>query len=181
MDISVQPTPNPRTVKFLPGMKVSEVPVDFVTAPANDTLLQEIFDVYGVTGVHFGDVFVSVTVEDADLWDEARPLIMIALENGLQKFEAHKFFSDNAGNAASEDDSEITVRIKEVIENYVRPSVANDGGDIVFGSFDQKTGLLKLSMRGACSGCPSSSATLQMGIQNLMNHFVPEVLEIESF
>lgn len=181
MTIFTENTPNPRTLKFLPGHALSAVPLDFVTAPADDALLQEIFDIYGVTGVHIGDVFVAVTVEESSMWSEAKTEVIKALEQGLPDYDAGKYQNEKSANIVSEQDNEIVTRIKSVIETYVRPSVASDGGDIVFGSFDETTGLLRLSMRGACSGCPSSTATLKMGIQNLMNHFAPEVRDIESF
>jgi Fe-S cluster biogenesis protein NfuA len=181
MMIFTEPTPNPRTIKFLPGARVSAVPLDFVTAPADDALLQEIFDIYGVTGVHIGDAFISVTVEEPLVWPDAEQAVIRALEGGLSAFDASKYDNEKSANNVSEQDTETVVRIKDVIETYVRPSVANDGGDIVFGSFDENTGLLRLSMRGACAGCPSSTATLKMGIQNLMSHFAPEVRDIESF
>lgn len=181
MMILTERTPNPRTLKFIPGIAISSTPLDFVTAPADDVLLQELFDIYGVTGVHIGDTFVSVTVEESTIWAEAEDTVSEALKANLPHFDSQKYLSLEAKNATSEVDTEIVSRIKDVIEQYVRPAVANDGGDIVFGSFDEETGSLRLSMHGACSGCPSSTATLQMGIQNLMNHFVPEVQNIESF
>jgi Fe-S cluster biogenesis protein NfuA len=181
MVIFVEPTPNPRTKKFLPGFSISPVPLDFVTAPADDPLLQEIFDIYGVTGIHVGDVFIAVTVEDPSMWPDAINSVTSALKEGLKTFNSSKYHTEKSANNVTDQDTEIVTRIKDVIETYVRPSVANDGGDIVFGSFDENTGLLRLSMRGACSGCPSSTATLKLGIQNLMSHFAPEVRAIESF
>lgn len=181
MTIFTEPTPNPRTIKFLPGPSISSIPLDFVTAPADDALLQEIFDIYGVTGVHIGDVFIAVTVEEPSMWPDVEQAVTSALEESFSGFNASKYHKEKSANSASEQDTEIVTRIKGVIETYVRPSVANDGGDIVFGAFDENTGLLRLSMRGACSGCPSSTATLKMGIQNLMSHFAPEVRNIESF
>lgn len=181
MSIFTEPTPNPRTIKFIPETRLSEVPLDFVTAPADDALLQSIFDIYGVTGVHIGDTFISITVENPSLWEEVKPLVRTALTDGLSSFSPSKYHAKETANDVAEGDTETVTRIKEVLETYVRPSVANDGGDIVFGSFEENTGLLRLSMRGACSGCPSSTATLKMGIQNLLNHLVPEVREIESF
>jgi Fe-S cluster biogenesis protein NfuA len=168
-------------MKFVPGSRLSSVPLDFVTAPADDPLLQEIFDIYSVTGVHVGDTFVAVTVEEPSMWEEAKHAVRKVLVDGLPAFNAAKYHGEKSENDVSDGDTETVTRIKEVIETYVRPAVANDGGDIVFGSFDEKTGLLRLSMRGACSGCPSSTATLKMGIQNLLSHFAPEVREIESF
>lgn len=181
MSIFTEPTPNPRTIKFVPETRLSDVPLDFVTAPADDPLLQGIFDIYGVTGVHVGDTFMSITVEHPSLWEEVKPLVRAVLTNGLSNFDPSKYHAKENANDVTDGDTETITRIKEVLETYVRPSVANDGGDIVFGSFDDETGLLRLSMRGACSGCPSSTATLKMGIQNLLNHLVPEVREIESF
>lgn len=181
MNIFTESTPNPRTIKFLPGCSISTIPLDFVTAPADDVLLQEIFDIYGVTGVHIGDAFIAVTVEDSSKWPDVKQGVISALKDGLSSFNAEKYHNEKSANLVSEQDTEVVRRIKDVIESYVRPSVANDGGDIVFGSFDDGTGLLRLSMRGACSGCPSSTATLKMGIQNLMNRLAPEVRAIESF
>jgi Fe-S cluster biogenesis protein NfuA len=181
MTIVTERTPNPRTLKFIPGRIISPSPLDFVTAPADDAFLQEVFDIYGVTGVHIGDTFISVTVDDATLWSETEEVVVNVLTENLDQFDCKKYLTADTPSETAQEDTEVITRIKDVIEQYVRPSVANDGGDIVFGSFDEDTGLLRLSMRGACSGCPSSTATLQMGIQNLMSHFVPEVQSIESF
>ena len=188
MFIQTESTPNPATLKFLPGQSVMESgTADFPAPVGEDTspLAARIFGVAGVNGVFLGNDFVTVT-KSADVeWDHVKPAILGAImehfmsggplmTDGSDAGED----SDGAGEFFSEDDAETVEIIKDLIETRVRPAVANDGGDITFRGF--RDGIVYLNMRGACSGCPSSTATLKHGIQNLLKHFVPEVVDVEA-
>ena len=178
MFIQTEDTPNPATVKFLPGQTVLEKGTaefragdDLSTSP----LAKRLFDVQGVSGVFFGTDFVSVSkAEDTD-WSMLKPMVLASL---MQHFSMGEPVMTGAQktNAPSDDDDEIVVQIKELIETRVRPAVMQDGGDIVFDRFDE--GIVFLQMQGACAGCPSSTATLKVGIENMLKHYVPEVLEV---
>ncbi|MCT8161237.1 NifU family protein [Pseudoruegeria sp. SHC-113] len=181
MFIQTESTPNPATLKFLPGQTVLEAgTADFPTADAagSSPLAQRIFAVPGVTGVFFGNDFVTVTKGDATEWDHVKPAILGAImehyQSGAAVMEGE---SAAAGHAAHDGpDSEIVDQIKELLDTRVRPAVAQDGGDITFHGFDR--GIVYLHMQGACAGCPSSTLTLKMGIENLLRHYIPEVLEV---
>lgn len=189
MFIQTETTPNPATLKFLPGRIVLEDGVaefrDKEDAIRRSPLAAKLFTIPGVKGVFFGYDFITVTKEDSE-WQHLKPAIlgtimehfmsdspvMAALENnGPDVPVGEEFFS--------EADKEIVETIKELIETRVRPAVANDGGDITFRGFER--GVVYLNMRGACSGCPASTATLKHGIENLLRHFVPEVLGVEEY
>lgn len=191
MFIQTQPTPNPATLKFLPGQDVSpSTPYEFTTREeaAASPLASALFGVNGVTGVFFGADFVSITKdEDAD-WSMVKPQALAAI---MDHFVSCAPLLADAGHGAQapegEDDivydgetAEIVAEIKELIATRVRPAVANDGGDIIFKRFDAGTGIVYLSMRGACSGCPSSALTLKSGVENLLRHYVPEVTAVEA-
>jgi Fe-S cluster biogenesis protein NfuA len=182
MFIQTEATPNPATLKFLPGRPVLETgTLDLRDAAeaAQSPLAERLFGINGVSGVFFGSDFITVT-KDAGEWQQLKPMILGAI--------MEHFMSDapllNADSAATDDgeeffdaaDAETVATIKELIETRVRPAVANDGGDITFKGF--KDGVVYLNMKGSCSGCPSSTATLQHGIQNLLRHFVPDVTEV---
>jgi len=182
MFIQTEATPNPATLKFLPGQQVLETgTADF---PSSDTaapspLASRIFGVDGVAGVFLGTDFVTVTKADAVEWDHVKPAILGAIMEHFQS-GAPVMDGDGAagGHAAHEDgaDSEIVGQIKELLDTRVRPAVAQDGGDITFHGFDR--GIVYLHMQGACAGCPSSTITLKMGIENLLRHYIPEVVEV---
>lgn len=191
MFIQTQPTPNPATLKFLPGQDVSpSTPYEFASAgeASASPLAAALFGVTGVTGVFFGSDFVSITKdEDAD-WAVVKPQALAAIMDhfvsGAPLLADH---ASSAGPSDGEDDivyegetAEIVAEIKELIATRVRPAVANDGGDIIFKRFDAGTGIVYLSMRGACSGCPSSAMTLKSGVENLLRHYVPEVTAVEA-
>jgi NFU1 iron-sulfur cluster scaffold homolog, mitochondrial len=191
MFIQTQPTPNPATLKFLPGQDVSpSTPYEFTTREeaAASPLASALFGVNGVTGVFFGADFVSITKdEDAD-WSVVKPQALAAIMDHF--VSGAPLLADAAPGAQApdgEDDivydgetAEIVAEIKELIATRVRPAVANDGGDIIFRRFDAGTGIVYLSMRGACSGCPSSALTLKSGVENLLRHYVPEVTAVEA-
>ncbi len=181
MFIQTENTPNPATVKFIPGVKVMTSGVaEFEDAQKAKTspLAERLFDVRGVQSVFFGYDFVSVTKLDAVEWPTIKGQVLSAI---MQHFSmGEPLFHGDAG-AEEEDDSlldEISKQIKELIDTRVRPAVAQDGGDIVFEKFDK--GIVFLKMRGACSGCPSSTMTLKNGVENMLRHYVPEVLEVRQ-
>jgi Fe-S cluster biogenesis protein NfuA len=186
MFIQTEATPNPATLKFIPGRIVSDgSPVEFASreAASRSPLAQKLFDVPGVTGVFYGSDFITVTKASGE-WQQLKPAILGAimehymsgaplLADGDAQTEAEL---DDEDEFFDEADAETVDMIKDLIETRVRPAVANDGGDITFRGF--KDGIVYLNMKGACSGCPSSTATLQHGIQNLLKHFVPDVVEV---
>lgn len=178
MFIQTEQTPNPATLKFLPGRVVMDGgTADFPNpeSAGRSPLARRVFDVAGVERVFFGTDFVTVT-KAADLdWTVLKPAILGAI---MEHYTSGDLVLEPAAGqaAAAEDDDEIVAQIKEILDTRVRPAVAQDGGDITFEEF--KDGILYLHMQGSCSGCPSSTATLKMGIENLMRHYVPEVIEV---
>ncbi|ALK08407.1 NifU family protein [Blastochloris viridis] len=182
MFIQTETTPNPATLKFLPGRDVLGEGTlelrDAEAAAAQSPLAERLFAIPGVAGVFFGGDFISVTKADAE-WPHLKPAILGAI---MEHFMSGAPLLREDATAASEDeffddrDSETVEIIKELIETRVRPAVAGDGGDITFRGF--KDGVVFLSMKGACSGCPSSTATLRHGIENLLRHYVPDVTEV---
>jgi Fe-S cluster biogenesis protein NfuA len=183
MFIQTEPTPNPATLKFLPGKPVLDAgTLDMPTraAAAQSPLAEKLFDIPNVGGVMFGSDFISVTQNGGD-WQQMKPAILGAIMehymSGAPLVAAGSDANAETGDEFfDEKDSETVATIKDLIETRVRPAVAGDGGDITFRGY--KEGVVFLQMKGACSGCPSSTATLQHGIQNLLKHFVPEVVEI---
>jgi Fe-S cluster biogenesis protein NfuA len=181
MFIQTESTPNPATLKFLPGQSVLDAgTADFPTpeAGAKSPLARRIFAVGGVTGVFLGNDFVTVTkAEDTD-WDHIKPAILGAVMEHFQSGQPAIEGTDTSGGHAAHDgpDEAIVTQIKELLDTRVRPAVAQDGGDITFHGFDR--GIVYLHMQGACAGCPSSTLTLKMGIENLLRHYIPEVVEV---
>lgn len=143
---------------------------------ANSPLGRRLFGVDGVTGVFLGSDFVSITKDDSREWFTIKPGVLAAImehyASGLPVIEAEDDLDDDS------DDDETVKQIKHLLDTRVRPAVAMDGGDIVFKSFDE--GVVTLYMRGACQGCPSSTATLKMGIENMLRHYIPEVQEVRA-
>jgi Fe-S cluster biogenesis protein NfuA len=186
MFIQTEATPNPATLKFIPGRDVLDSgTMEFTSreAAAKSPLAEKLFDVPGVTSVFYGSDFVTVTKDDSD-WQHLKPAILGAImEHYMSGAPLLADGSAGSDEAADEDgeffdkaDAETVEMIKDLIETRVRPAVANDGGDITFRGF--KDGIVYLNMKGSCAGCPSSTATLQHGIQNLLKHFVPDVVEV---
>jgi Fe-S cluster biogenesis protein NfuA len=181
MFIQTEETPNPATLKFIPGRVVlPEGTRDFRRAEEADVspLAGRIFAIDGVSGVFLGHDFVTVTKDEAD-WPHIKPAVLGAImEHYLSGAPVLVEGSDEDADDANFDeaDAETVAVIKELIETRVRPAVANDGGDITFQGY--REGVVFLHMRGACSGCPSSTATLKQGIENLLRHFVPDVTEV---
>jgi len=181
MFIQTEATPNPATLKFLPGRAVLEhgtLDMRDRAEAANSPLAERLFDISGVGGVFLGSDFIAVTKSDGE-WQQLKPAILGAIMEHFMSGEP--IVTTGAEGAASdeffdENDAETVATIKELIETRVRPAVASDGGDITFRGF--KDGVVYLAMKGACSGCPSSTATLRHGIENLLRHFVPDVTEV---
>jgi Fe-S cluster biogenesis protein NfuA len=182
MFIQTESTPNPATLKFLPGQAVLEAgTADFpnVDAAEKSPLARRVFEVDGVTGVFFGTDFVTVTKTDAVAWDHIKPAVLGAIMEHYQSGDPVVEGGGGGGHAAHEgEDSELVAQIKELLDTRVRPAVAQDGGDITFHGFDR--GVVYLHMQGACAGCPSSTLTLKMGIENLLKHYLPEVTEVRA-
>ncbi len=181
MFIQTESTPNPATLKFLPGQTVLDAgTADFPSSETADKspLAARVFGVDGVTGVFLGNDFVTVTKQDAVEWDHVKPAILGAIMEHFQSGQPVMIGDGpETGHAASEgEDSEVIDQIKQLLDTRVRPAVAQDGGDITFHGFER--GVVYLHMQGACAGCPSSTITLKMGIENLLRHYIPEVTEV---
>ncbi len=181
MFIQTESTPNPATLKFLPGRAVLDTgTADFPTPEAAEAspFASRIFAVDGVTGVFFGTDFVTVTKADAVNWDHIKPALLGAIMEHYQSGDS-VLVGEQASSGHAEhtgEDGAVVDQIKELLDTRVRPAVAQDGGDITFHGFDR--GIVYLHMQGACAGCPSSTLTLKMGIENLLRHYIPEVVEV---
>lgn len=182
MFIQTEATPNPQTLKFLPGRAVLEKgTADFrgVSEAARSPLARLLFNVDGVKGVFLGHDFVTVTKDEARDWQTLKPHVLAGI---MDHFMTGLPALENAEGAeaakGSELDSEIVKQIRELIETRVRPAVAQDGGDITFDRFED--GVVYLVLQGSCAGCPSSTATLKSGIENMLKHYIPEVKEVRQ-
>ncbi len=183
MFIQTEATPNPATLKFLPGRAVLEngtLDMPSRETAAQSPLATRLFDIDNVGGVFFGSDFIAVTKTDGD-WQQIKPAILGAIMehfmSGAPLVTDDAAVSDPAADEFFDaKDADTVATIKDLIETRVRPAVAGDGGDITFRGY--KEGIVYLNMKGACSGCPSSTATLKHGIQNLLRHFVPDVVEV---
>ena len=180
MFIQTEATPNPATLKFLPGRAVMETgTAHFVSADeaARSPLAERLFAVPGVAGVFLGGDFITITKADDRDWPVLKPALLgVIMEHFTTGAPVMVADADAADESFSEADAEIVDQIKELLDTRVRPAVAQDGGDIVFRGFEK--GVVYLHMQGSCSGCPSSTATLKMGIENMLKHYVPEVTEV---
>jgi Fe-S cluster biogenesis protein NfuA len=182
MFIQTEATPNPATLKFLPGRAVladGTLDMPSLEEAAQSPLAERLFEIPGVSGVFLGSDFITVTKAVGE-WQHLKPAILGAIMEHFMS-EAPIVRSEVKGPAAAEEffaagDAETVATIKELIETRVRPAVAGDGGDITFRGY--KDGVVYLAMKGSCSGCPSSTATLRHGIQNLLRHFIPDVTEV---
>jgi Fe-S cluster biogenesis protein NfuA len=183
MFIQTEATPNPATLKFLPGRTVlasGTLDMPNRAEAAQSPLAERLFDIQGVGGVFLGSDFITVTKADGE-WPQLKPAILGAI---MEHFMSGAPIVASGASAAADEsgeffepaDADTVATIKDLIETRVRPAVANDGGDITFRGF--KDGVVYLAMKGSCSGCPSSTATLKHGIQNLLRHFVPDVTEV---
>ena len=192
MLIETETTPNPATLKFLPGRQVMDMGTrDFASAEEADAspLAEALFTLGDVTGVFFGSNFVSVTIAPGSEWTDNKPEVLATLmehfSGGMPLFKPGTAAgisvpADEATFGDNPEDAEIVEQIRELIETRVRPAVANDGGDIIFKGFDGGSGTVFLHLQGSCAGCPSSTITLKNGIENMLRHYVPEVTAVES-
>ena len=188
MFIQTEATPNPATLKFLPGKVVLDSGTadfrDADEAAAQSPLAGKLFAIDGVTGVFFGYDFVTITKDDASEWPHLKPAILAGIMEHFMSDAPVMAAEGSGGELAAgeefydESDETIVATIKELLDTRVRPAVAQDGGDITFRGYKQ--GTVFLHMKGACAGCPSSTATLKHGIQNLLRHFIPEVQGVEA-
>ena len=176
MFIQAEPTPNPATLKFLPGRVVMESgTANFAEAAAAKTspLAERLFALEGVTGVYLGADFITVS-KAADLdWTRLKTVVLAAIMDHFTSGQPITTGAAPSTESGAEEDDEVVSQIKELLETRVRPAVAQDGGDIVFHSFED--GVVYLHMQGSCSCCPSSTATLKAGIENMLRHYIPEV------
>ncbi len=187
MFIQTEQTPNPKTLKFLPGETVLENGTAFFetkrAAEDASPLAAALFQIKDVSGVFFGFDFITITSEDGD-WDEIKPMalgvIMEHYMGGISVMFENRAASESSEGRTdrTEEEEDIILQIKDLLDERVRPAVARDGGDITF--YDYQDGVVFLQMKGACSGCPSSTATLQHGVQNLLKHYIPEIQSVEA-
>jgi Fe-S cluster biogenesis protein NfuA len=182
MFIETESTPNPATLKFIPGERVmAEGSADFISPEqaAASPLAAALFAIPGVVRVFFGPDFISVTKSDEASWQSLKPQILGAIvEHYLSGAPLIAGEADVIEEDVAPEDAEIAEAIKELLDTRVRPAVAGDGGDIIFRGY--RDGVVKLVMQGACSGCPSSRATLKHGVENLLRHYIPEVRAVEA-
>ena len=181
MFIQVESTPNPLTLKFLPGRTVTKEGTIFYqneSEASNSPFAKRMFAIEGVNSVFFGSDFITIT-KDEDLdWQVLKPMVLGAITDHYDSDEETVIETPDLKKSEelNENDSDIVKQIKELLDTRVRPAVAMDGGDIVYKKFEK--GIVYLHMQGACAGCPSSTATLKMGIENMLKHYVPEVIEV---
>ena len=181
MFIQTEQTPNPETLKFLPGcMVMPEGTASYILGQPcdNSPLARRLLEIEGLKGVFFGSDFVTITKDTDQDWNLLKPSILGIL---MDHFVANlPVVTDKSIESASFEgsDNPLVIQIRELLDTRIRPAVAQDGGDIVFHSFED--GIVYLKMQGACSGCPSSTATLKSGIENMLRHYVPEVQEVRA-
>tara|TARA_B100001123_G_C14832695_1_gene836829 strand:- start:109 stop:672 length:564 start_codon:yes stop_codon:yes gene_type:complete len=182
MFVQTEPTPNPLTLKFLPGRVVMQNGTAFFQNKSeveNSPLAKKFFEIDGVDGVFFGSDFITITKKEELDWQIIKPPIFEIITehfNSDNPVILTQTNSDKSEIEKNENESDVIKQIKELINTKVRPAVAMDGGDIVYQKFEE--GVVYLHMQGACSGCPSSTATLKMGIENMLKHYIPEVKEV---
>ena len=182
MFIQTELTPNPKTVKFIPGKEVSpkkSVSYKDILEAENSPLAKKLFLIDGIDSVFLGADFISITKTDNFEWQVLKPLI---LSQVMQHYMSDENVIDEIKETipveVNAEDKDIAIQIEELLETRVRPSVAGHGGDIVFHGYSD--GVVELEMRGACSGCPSSLATLKMGVENMLKHYIPEIMEVKE-
>ena len=181
MFIQTEDTPNPSTIKFLPGKEVmSSGTADFTSYEATEKspLARRLIELDGVEGVFLGSDFISITKANGSEWFSLKPSVLGKIMEHYASGDEVLIINKEEISDIQENDSEVVQQIKQLLDTRVRPAVAMDGGDIQFDSFED--GVVTLFMRGACSGCPSSTATLKMGIENMLRHYIPEVQEVRA-
>ena len=183
MFIQTEQTPNPETLKFLPGRVVMTEGTAFfqnIEEASNSPFAKRLFNVDGIKGVFFGSDFITITKSENTTWEILKPIALGAIMDHYNSDDETLISEEKTKGKESlksdSSDSDIVKQIKELLDTRVRPAVAMDGGDIVYQNFED--GIVYLHMQGACSGCPSSTATLKMGIENMLKHYVPEVKEV---
>jgi Fe-S cluster biogenesis protein NfuA len=180
MFVQTEPTPNPATLKFLPGQEVmKEGTIFFQDESSADSspLAQNLFHIKGVESVFFGSDFITITKAEINEWTLMKPAILgCIIEHFTTKKPVISEQAPRTEHKHDENDSDVVKKIKELLDSKVRPAVAMDGGDIIFDKYNE--GIVFLQMQGACQGCPSSTATLKMGIENMLKHYIPEVREV---
>ena len=177
MFIQNQKTPNPNSLKFLPGKKVSnDGPYEILNKEEiNNTLIRNLLSINGVTGIFLGNDFLSVNKEDKIVWQDIQHIIISYINEYYAEGNEYIIDKNNYQNK-EKNYSEIEKKIISILETKIRPAVAKDGGDIKFKEF--KNGKVKVELQGSCSGCPSSTLTLKQGVENLLTHYIPEVKEV---
>jgi Fe-S cluster biogenesis protein NfuA len=182
MFIQTEQTPNPATLKFLPGCTVMASGTANFTDPAaaavRSPLAERLFGLPEVSGVFLGSDFITVTKAGDSDWFQLKPAVLAAIMDHFTAGLAVVNAGAEAADTADGEDDEVVAAIKELLETRVRPAVAQDGGDIIFEDFED--GIVYLHMQGSCSGCPSSTATLKAGIENMLRHYIPEVVEVRA-
>lgn len=181
MFIQTEETPNPESLKFLPGVNVSPAPMNFLdnTQAINSPLAQKLFSLECVKSVFLGYDFITVTKQEESKWEVIKAEILVTIMDFLiSGQEAVKPAEARVATPSDVEEDKIVKEIREIIETRVRPAVMQDGGDIVFHDF--KDGVVRLELHGACSGCPSSTVTLKNGIENMLKYYVPEVISVEA-
>ena len=179
MVIQTEATPNPATLKFLPGRAVmASGTANFTDASTagRSPLAQQLFTLAGICGVFLGSDFVTVTKDADKEWTELKPAVLGVIMEHFTAGRPVMLSEPAAPGESAEEDDEVVSQIKELLETRVRPAVAQDGGDIIFDRYED--GIVYLHMQGSCSGCPSSTATLKAGIENMLRHYIPEVHEV---
>jgi Fe-S cluster biogenesis protein NfuA len=180
MFIQTEETPNPATMKFLPGREVLGQGTLDILSPKDalkSPLAQALFEVEGVKAIFLGGDFITVTKADDKTWPALKPAILTAL---MEHFTSGKpvVISSDSGDEGREDEDPVVTQIRDLLDHKIRPAVAQDGGDIVFQRFED--GVVYLSLKGACAGCPSATLTLKAGVESLLKHYVPEVKEVRQ-
>jgi Fe-S cluster biogenesis protein NfuA len=188
--ITTEETPNPFTIKFLPGKRVidSDEGYDFrsLAQAKNSPLARELLRLSGVQGVFLGPDFISVTKKDDELrWNQIKPLVFSTLmdwfnKEGAVAVELPTKNDQNQVVVEEQEDDEVVTMIKELLEEKVRPMARDDGGDVIFKKFDPNTGVVSVQLVGSCVGCPSSTVTLKMGVENMLRHYIPEVKSVDA-
>jgi Fe-S cluster biogenesis protein NfuA len=181
MFIQTEQTPNPATLKFLPGIAVMPSGTANFTTPeaaSRSPLAERLFALPEVTGVFLGTDFITVTKAGDSDWFHLKPAVLAAIMEHFTTGQPVIIGAAAEASSGVEEDDEVVSAIKELLETRVRPAVAQDGGDIIFEDFSD--GVVYLHMQGSCSGCPSSTATLKAGIENMLRHYIPEVLEVRA-
>ena len=179
MFIQTQKTPNPNSLKFLPGIKISNVEsAEFLNKDQTDNyLIKDILSIDGVESIFLGLDFISVNKIETKSWDDIKHIV-ISLINDFFAKGNQLILDKNFNNKSKENYKEIEKKIIHILESKVKPAVSNDGGDIKFLNFNN--GVVKVKLQGSCSGCPSSTITLKRGVQNLLQHYIPEIKQVEA-